>query len=253
MSSIFRAGPASDQRISRGQWLLGPVGGTVLRNAGNVVVERMIESDNVDIYSAEFSNTPRLARVTVKQNENLKVTCKGFNSLISSLAYMAPQGEYRTQVAVANGTATIPAGAKDGDIYDFVDANGVKLFGVVVSAADAADANVIVDSAGGAFEVIGDRTVADTFPFTAPAVAASDKKAIFRRLQQSEIRCRARFRENNAFGRVQQHDWPVISIRASGGQKLSDEGNDIQTVELDVAVEFDNQAFGKERGTVTEL
>lgn len=252
--SIFRTGPASDQRISRGQWLLGPLVKTLpLRNAGNVVVERMIQTETVDIYTAEAKNTPRLAKVTVRQNEDLKVTCKGFNSLISALAYAAPQGEYRTQSAVNNGEAVIPVGARDGDIYDFVDANGVKIFGVVVAEADKAAANVIVDAAGGSYEVIGDRDEAETFPFTAPAVAAAARKAIFRKLQESETRCRSRFREDNAWGRNQLHDWPVISIRASGNQKLSDEGTEIQTVELDVAVEYDNAAFGAERGTVTEL
>lgn len=253
MATVFRAGKASDQKISRGQLLLGPVGGVVLRNVGNVIVEREIQNETVDIVTAEDPRLARLATVTTKQNENLKITAKSFSALVSSLAYMAPVGEVWTQTAVAAGTATIPAGAKDGDIYDFTDGNGNQVFGVVVTPEDIALAGIIVDAKGGAYEVLGDRTTPTEFDFTAPAVTADAKRGIFRRLQNGEQRFRARFRENNAFGRTVVHEWPILSIRASGGQKLSDEGNEVQSITLDAMVEFDFAAFGKERGVAREI
>lgn len=253
MATVFRAGKASDQKISRGQLLLGGVSGGPLRNIGNVIVEREIQSETVDIVTAEDPRLARLATVTTKQNENLKITAKSFSALVSALAYMAPAGELWTQTAIPAGTSTIPAGAKDGEIYDFEDEDGNQVFGVVVSEEDKALANIIVDSKGGAYEVVGDRTVATEFAWSAPAVTAEAKRGLFRRLQNGELRFRARFRENNAFGRTVQHDWPILSIRASGGQKLSDEGNEVQSITLDAMVEFDFSAFGQERGTAREI
>ncbi|WP_375453445.1 hypothetical protein [uncultured Methylobacterium sp.] len=253
MATIFRAGKAIDQKISRGQLLLGPVGGLVLRNVGNVIVERDIQTEMVDITTAEDPRLARLATVTTKQNEDLKITARSMDRVILALAMCAPAGEFWTQTAIADGEAAIPATAKDGDIYDFVDDTGKQVFGVIVTPADAATAGIIVDPKGGAFEVIGDRTVASTVSFTAPAVLAAAKMGIYRRLQQGEQRYRARFRENNAFGRTLVHDWPVLSIRASGGQKLSDDGNEIQSITLDAKVEFDFAAFGTERGTAREI
>ncbi len=58
MATVFRAGKASDQKISRGQLLLGPVGGVVLRNVGNVIVEREIQNETVDIVTAEDPRSP---------------------------------------------------------------------------------------------------------------------------------------------------------------------------------------------------
>lgn len=253
MAVNFRAGRAQDQKISRGQLLIGELGGTTWRNVGNVVVERTLTIETVDILTAEDPRLARLAKVTTKANEDLKITAKSFNALIKALAYASPRGEVWTQAAIANGVAHIPAGTKDGDIIDFVDANGKQVFHVTVAPADAIAANVNVVGKAGSFEVIGDRAADETLAFSCEAVTPDAKLGLFRRLQDVEIRVRARFLENNAFGDPDVHDWPVLSIRATGGQKLSDEGNDVQSIELDAAVEYDNTALGTERGTVRAL
>ncbi|PIU06633.1 MULTISPECIES: hypothetical protein [unclassified Methylobacterium] len=252
MSTIFRAGRAQDQKISRGQLLLGPVGGKVLRNIGNVIVERDIQNETVDIVTPEDPRLARLATVTTKQNESLKITARSQNSLVSSIAYMAPVGEVWTQTA-GTGTVTIPANAKDGDIFDFVDGSGKQVFGVIVSPEEIATSAIIVDPKGGAFEVLGDRTTPTQVDFTWGDVTAAQKMGVFRRLQNGELRFRARFRENNAFGRTTVHDWPILSIRASGGQKLADEGNEVQSITLDAMIEFDFAAYGQERGLAREI
>ena len=54
-------------------------------------------------------------------------------------------------------------------------------------------------------------------------------------------------------GRTTVHDWPILSIRASGGQKLADEGNEVQSITLDAMIEFDFAAYGQERGLAREI
>ncbi len=53
------------------------------------------------------------------------------------------------------------------------------------------------DSRSGRVEVIDDRTEEDEITFTAPAVTASARKAVYRMLQLREIRGRFIVRENN--------------------------------------------------------
>ncbi|MGW9821944.1 ribosomal protein S11 [Methylorubrum extorquens] len=256
MASIYQGADRTTQKISRGQLLIAPLGthgDEGLETAGNVIVERQIQVETADIKTVEDPFNPILARVNTSQNESLKLTCRSFTSLVSALAFMAPPGEIWTQLAITDGQATIPAGAKNGRIFDFVDEDGNQVFDVIVPLAVQAANNIIVDSAGGSFQVKGDRTAASTFAFSCSAVTASAKLGIFRRLQAGEIRVRARFRENNRFGRNNVHNWPIISVRASGSQKLSDDGNEVQMIELDGLVEYDNTAFGAERGTTREL
>jgi hypothetical protein len=256
MASIYQGADRLTQKLSRGQLLVAPLGSEEdegLQTAGNVIVERQINVETADITTVEDPFLPILARVNVKQNESLKLTCRSFTSLVSACAFMAPIGETWTQLAIADGQATIPAGAQHGRVFDFVDADGNQVFDVVVSLAVQAEAGIIVDSAGGSFQVLGDRLVPKNFAFSCPAVTASAKLGFFRRLQAGEVRVRARFRENNRYGRNSVHNWPILSLRPTGGQKLSDEGTEVQMIELDALVEYDTSAFGKERGTVREL
>lgn len=253
MAATNRIVDPNYQKLGRGILFLGPVGADWVVNVGNVEVGRQIQIETVDLTTPEDPYLPITKRVTAKQNESLKLLCRSFTSVVNGLAYMAPANEVWTQPALNDGTATIPAGAIDGQVYFFKDAAGNRVFDVVVDIDDQADAGITVDSEAGTYEVYGDRTVAKTFPFTAPAVTSAAKRGIYRRMQVGETRVQAVFRANNRSGKNDYHHWPIISCRATGEHKLSDLSMDAQSIEIDALVEYDRNAVGKERGTIREL
>lgn len=91
-----------------------------------------------------------------------------------------------------------------------------RVFDVVVAPADVVAAGIVLHAAGGSFEVIGDRNQSHDIPFTCPAITASAKRGLYRRMQTGEVRLRARFVENNRYGRNSVHDWPIVAFRATG-------------------------------------
>jgi len=111
----------------------------------------------------------------------------------------------------------------------------------------------IVDSEAGMVEVLGTRAQASELKFTAPAVTALAERSIFRSLQKGEIRQQGRFRERNRVGKNAVHDWPILSLKATGNRKLADDGKEIQPIELEARVEYDRNSIGRERGDVIEI
>lgn len=251
--STLRFADVGLSKIARGSLYLGPIGSNILQTAGNAIVEEQVTTDSTDIRSVEDPFLAIQATVVTDMQMMLKLTCRSFTALVKSLAHMAPAGETWTQGSVDAGSIAIPAGTKDGATIIATDANGNRVFDIIVAPADIATAAIIVDSEAGMIEVIGDRAVASAVPYTAPAVTSAANRALLRSLQKGEIRQQARFRERNRFGKNQVHDWPVLSLKASGNRKLSDDGKEIQSLELDARVEYDRNSIGRERGDVIEI
>lgn len=251
--STLRFADSSLSKIRRGSLYLGDVGSNILRTAGNAIVEEQVTTDSTDIRSVEDPYLSIQRTIVTDMQMMYKLTCRSFTALVGALGHMAPAGETWVQDAVADGKIRIPAGTKDGAVIIATDAAGKRVFDIVVTPADIATAAVIVDSEAGMIEVIGDRNVATEVKFTAPPVTSEAQRAVYRSLQKGEIRQQGRFRERNRSGANAVHDWPILSLKATGNRKLADDGKEIQSIELEARVEYDRNSIGRERGDVIEI
>lgn len=248
MSSILSTRPTTEQKVSRGQAFIRLVGATASRSIGNVVLERMLKTETLEIRTSEDPLRPRLLTLVTDLNEDLKITAKSFSDVVMALAQFAPTGDTWTQAQVDNGTIVFPAGSKAGDVVYARDANGKRVRNITIDEADRA--GLRIDFKTGAVETLLPVAGADkSVTFDAPAILSDAGLTMYRQLQAGEIRGELVVRENNRYGDNYERVYPLCSFRASGNQKVIDDANEVTSIEIEVSVEYDfSQEQGKERG-----
>lgn len=247
MASVLSTRPTTEQKVSRGQAFIRLIGSTALVSIGNVVLERMLKTETLEIRTSEDPLRPRLITLVTDLNEDLKITAKSFSTVIMALAQYAPTGDVWTQEEVTDGELVIPAGAKAGDVFTFKNTAGKRVLNVDVEEADRV--GLRIDYQAGRCQTLVPQAVAKTVPFMAPAILAAAGKTMLRQLQQGEIRGEFVVRENNRYGDNWERIYPLCSFRATGGQKIIDDANEVTSIEIEVSVEYDfSQEPGKERG-----
>lgn len=260
MSAIFQTLDPNLFPINRGQCWMSFPGSSTEQNIGSVIVAFTPKVERAEIKTNEDPLRPIVARPTVDLQGEVKVTFSQWSRAATALAFMAPNGEFFTQQALVSRTQSF-VGVMDGDVLPLTDAEGKSVKNVVVSSVEVGGvalgpSSYRVDPPTGLVQITDASILVDDVDveFSAPAIANTDKKAMYRFLQARDIVVSLRIRQNNLMGDDYDIFIPKISLSASGEVKLISDSNDPEKIEADGLILYDNtQPPGKERGFAVKI